>query len=176
MLWSVPGKCLRRHASRRGRSAKIWSLPSHSGAGVCRSEWTLVAIVRGKCSARAITLWASRLDDPNQDCVLVWGTITKDQQAPRSATTDTRQARASSRWWVESEGPQQSIPDTGQGWPADDASSDRQAGGHAAVSVYICVSKHDLFTWSGRLFCAVPPASAGSDAQVGEWPCGSLMH
>lgn len=38
----------------RGRSAKIWSLPSHSGTGVCRSWMDPCgdcAIVRGRCSA-----------------------------------------------------------------------------------------------------------------------------
>lgn len=112
MLWRMPGKCLRRYVSRRGRSAKIWSLPSHSGAGVCRSGWTLVAIARGKCSApverdrhtgRAIALWASRLDDPNQDCDAVWGAITRisrrlDQPRWTSGRTACEGVRASSRW------------------------------------------------------------------------------
>lgn len=83
----LPGKCLRRHAGRRGRSAKIWSLPSHSGAGVCRSEWDpggdCARQMQRACWERRggqSTLWAPGLDDPNQDCVAVWGSITDDQQ------------------------------------------------------------------------------------------------
>lgn len=65
--------------------------PVIQGRAYADLEWILAAIVRGKCSApvertqgeqSACCLWVHGLDDPNQDCVAAWGTITGDQQAP----------------------------------------------------------------------------------------------
>lgn len=56
-------------------------------------------------TGRAITLWAPGLDDPNQDCVAVWGSITGDQQRGALFSPDGYMAcghgmqRASSRCW-----------------------------------------------------------------------------
>lgn len=49
-------------------------------------------------------------------------------------------------------------------------SRDRQSDGSTVYCVYICVSKHDLFSWSAGQADAparMPPSSASSDAQVG---------
>lgn len=67
MLWKMSGRCLRRHASGRGRSAKIWSLPLHSGTGRM-PIWN--GSLRRLCAANAARL--SRETQGEQSTCCLW--------------------------------------------------------------------------------------------------------
>lgn len=92
-------------------------------------------------TGRAISLWASRLDDPNQVCVVAWGTIKKGSAGALISHDDNMACEgvtASSRFWSSQRAllqPAQSIPDSELGEPAGDASRDGTVRRHCACII-----------------------------------------
>lgn len=129
--------------------------------------WRLCAADAARLSrktGRAVTLWAPRRDDPNQDCVVVWDTITKDQQAPWSATMGYMACEGVKQVLVESEGPQQSIPDIGQDWPADEI---KGTDSQTAVRYIVCIFVFRNMTCSpGQLVKQMVPRECPRALQV----------